>query len=204
MSYRVHEEKPHVQSRTIQETATPMHFYIQEGSKGHFAIPCWYVETKPPDKAHFHNREKHDHYGWPGPDHPDHICQHYHYHWHTHDNCGVCGLGHKRCHRQCKDYLDMRKVFPIHLRDEGYDDKVEVRFAPLRKWDDTGLKITSHIDIQDDWVVRVIVDSTACDTKGRRRDVSVALYAHRGDHVDPVTVALLTIIPAHPGVFEED
>ena len=48
----------------------------------------------------------------------------------------------------------MRRLFPIHLKDEGYTSfEVEIVDAP------DGLVATASLDPDDDWIVRVSIES---------------------------------------------
>ena len=48
----------------------------------------------------------------------------------------------------------MRRLFPIHLKDEGYTSfEVEIVDAP------DGLVATASLDPDDDWIIRVSIES---------------------------------------------
>ena len=58
------------------------------------------------------------------------------------------------CPPHCEHFIDMRKLFPIHLKDEGYTSfEVEIVDAP------EGLVATASLDPDDDWIVRVSIES---------------------------------------------
>lgn len=114
MAYRNLDKKKPVR-RVLQDTTTPNRTYVQNGATAYLAVPCWYMEARPPRKVGPHHRDHHDHWGWPDPVHPDESCQDtshldevYRYHeseqgWH-------------RVYR----LLDMSRLIPIHLEREGY------------------------------------------------------------------------------------
>jgi hypothetical protein len=184
--------------RTMQQTVTPMHFYIMEGAKSTFSIPCFYYEPPKPDRAHRHNRLLHDHLGWPNPGHPDTICQH----WHWADAC--CGKGHTSpCHRHCRDYLDLNVMIPLRFKAEGGSVN-GVRLGGLDGWNANGLTVTASIDTECDWIIRLAVSAQTVDTDGKRRDARVAIFmntVHQSQtYIQPLTTALITVLPALPGV----
>ena len=159
MSYRINEPKPQPPRRTMQKTATPHKIYMHSGESISLAIPCWYLEVRPPVPAHPHNRQLHDHLGWPGPDHPDHCCQD----WDFARSC--CSLHpHKPCDPgTCKRYLDMGRLVPIHLKEEGYKDFD----CSIVRVDEDGYKSEEAvnldtdqigIDSKDDWVIRLLLN----------------------------------------------
>ena len=48
----------------------------------------------------------------------------------------------------------MRRLFPIHLKDEGYTSfEVEIVDAP------DGLVATASLDPDDDWIIRISIES---------------------------------------------
>ena len=58
------------------------------------------------------------------------------------------------CPPHCEHFIDMRKLFPIHLKDEGYTSfDVEIVDAP------DGLVATASLDPDDDWIIRVSIES---------------------------------------------
>ena len=144
MGYRLKEPRPHKPRRNVVDLSTPMKLYIHNDTAGHFAIPCWYQEVLKPRVTEIHDRMMHDHFGWPAPDNPDHICQiptprchghhrypgeRFHYgmrfHHHRplyHQPFFICTMhldpdtcNHKGGCKACRHYLDARTVFPIHL-----------------------------------------------------------------------------------------
>ncbi len=141
MAYRKIEKKKPVR-RVLQDTAAPNRTYVQNGVTAHLAVPCWYMPLDRPQHTHLHDREWHDHIGWPRPGKPDDSCQDayllkappYKYDearggWH-----------------HAGRYLDMSKCTPIHLEREGYN-QVDIAFADKPE----GLTASGHID---DHVVR--------------------------------------------------
>lgn len=149
MAYRLHEPKRHEPRRTIVDTATPLKLYMHNGTVSNFAFPCWYQEIYPPVPAVLHNRDLHDHFGWPSPTRPDRSCQL----WIPEE--GHCIHGMQECHPHCRHYIDFRKVRPIHLLSEyeGYD-KAFVRWVK----EPNGIDYQAYIDPEEDWVVRLVVN----------------------------------------------
>lgn len=145
MSYRIREPRRHQHRRDVRDVATPSGVYVQNGATFNYAIPCWYLIAEEPRRAHCHSRAHHDHVGWPSPNHPDHICQH----WDFAHSC--CSHEHgKHVCDHCSRFLDMGLLRPIHLSKEGYD-KITVAFDSAPE----GLKATGSIDEKRDWIVRI-------------------------------------------------
>lgn len=143
--------------RTLQDTATPLHIYVKNGTSTDFAIPCWYKIVEPPREAIPHNRDIHDHIGWPTPEHPDHSCQS----WDFAHSC--CSLDHGptcRSHH-CSHYVNLGSMIPIHLRKEGYED-VKVILG-----ENDGITATGEIDSTEDWIVRLAFTSASEDATAR-------------------------------------
>lgn len=149
MGYRkVEKEKPI--RRVLQDTTTRNRTYIQNGATANLAIPCWYHLVRHPQHTHIHDREWHDHIGWPNPGSPDQSSQDayllkgapYQY---VDERGGWSSSGR---------YLDLSQFYPIHLQAEGYED-VEVTFANPPE----GLTASGYID---DHIVRFVI-SPQCD-----------------------------------------
>lgn len=153
MSYRIKERPKPKPRRTFNDSSTPSKIFIQNGTKEYIAVPCWYVEVTPPKKAHCHSRQHHDHVGWPSPNHPDHICQA----WDLAHSC--CSFDrHKHHCDHCMHYLDMDRMHPIHLTEEGYKTITPVLLnAP------SGLEMSGSIDDKSDWIVRLLVTANCKD-----------------------------------------
>lgn len=168
MSYRVH-EKPHrpLARRTAEATTTPMRVYMTADSRMEVAFPCFYQEVKRPEPAVHHDIHYHHHVGWPVYNHPDHICQMAY-------KPGTCG--HEGGCKTCRHYLDANTIFPIKLRDEGYNDDLDVAFdfTDARKklawclppdpdrpglgtfpYEDMWISGHAYIDDEEQWIIRV-------------------------------------------------
>lgn len=167
MGYRIQEKKHPEPRRDVQNTSSPSTVFIQNGTRFHYAIPCWYLIAEEPVRSHYHSREHHDHVGWPSPSHPDHICQDYEFahSCHAHE---VKGYHHDRC----RHYLDMQRLSPIHLLKEGYTD-IDIAFD--NKPD--GLSAVGYIDNRRDWVVRIVIDSFVQDAIEDRIEVPYSIFA---------------------------
>lgn len=157
-SYRIDQPKPKPKHRTMQDTSTPGEIYIHNGCTANLAIPCWYLEMRKPIPAHPHDRMHHDMIGWPTPDHPDHCCQEWDFDRHhcrrtPHLKC---------CPPRCEHFIDMRRLIPIHLEEEGYE-KVDVSILDSEKRPVEGIQYLTSIDESDDWVVRVVLDVNVPD-----------------------------------------
>ena len=151
MTYRMKEHRHPVPQRSAVDITTPVKLYVHNGTISNFAFPCWYQEVLPPVPAIRHNRELHDHHGWPNPTHPDHICQL----WIPEK--GHCIHGFSECKPHCKHFIDYKKVHPIHLLSEyeGYDPHPIIAFA--NEDSDDKIRIYGEIDEVEDWVVRLNV-----------------------------------------------
>lgn len=199
MGYRLEDKKPREPRRDVQGAASPSTVFIQNGSILEYAIPCWYLIADAPVRSHCHSRDHHDHVGWPSPTHPDHICQDYEFahgchHAHSCHNHHIKGHHHDHCDR----YLDMRKLHPIHLAKEGYED-IEIAFdnPPY------GLQAHGYIDEDRDWIVRITVDSLVTDAIENRVEIPYAVFASGNvmghDRRDVVSRGVMVILPGPIG-----
>lgn len=188
MGYRIKEHKPKPPRRDVQGTTSPSTVFVQNGTTFEYAIPCWYLIAEEPVRAHCHSRQHHDHVGWPSPTKPDHICQD----WELAHSCHAHDSGHHH-HDHCHRYLDMEKLKPIHLSDEGYES-VDVAFddAP------DGLTATGYIDEDRDWVVRVTIDAMVADAIDKRIEIPYTVFVsgkvmehYRRDAVSRGTMVIL-------------
>ena len=187
MGYRQIEKHKPKPNRTAQKTATPVRYFMQNGTTFNLAIPCWYKEIHKPIKAHHHCRAKHDHYGWPNPDHPDHSCQ-----WHDFAiECHNPFRHHGECHHH-HHYIDMADLFPIHLTKEGYS-KIIIAFDKELE----GLEAEGYIDEKDDWVIRVDFSAYLLEAIDKHVDVRFVVKVADEDEtmVDVASFGLLRILP---------
>lgn len=176
MSYRIKERPKHEPRRTFENVSTLSTIFIENGTIEHIAIPCWYVEVRPPRKAHCHSRQHHDHVGWPSPRHPDHICQA----WDLAHSC--CSFDrHKHHCDHCRHYLDMDSMIPIHLLKEGYK-KIDVSL----KDQISGLSASGVIDdsrdilgkdYKNDWIVRLTFEAKCKDAISEPKETVFAVFA---------------------------
>ena len=191
MGYRIGERhKPH-QRRTLEATACPATVFVENGATADMAFPCWYQEVHRPERVHPHSRSWHDHIGWPSPSSPDRICQR----WDFASNC--CTKGHSKCHRECKDLLDLSLFFPIHLTEEGYT-KAEVVFSGRPE----GVEGEASIDERSDWIVRVLFRAETEDALTDPIEVPYKIRVLRSDgrkHI--VTKGVLVVMP---GPYDEE
>ena len=167
MSYRIGERKPHGPVRTMQGTATPARWFVQNGTVLHMAVPCWYKVIEPPVPAHPHCRPWHDHVGWPSPRHPDHVCQR----WDFAHSC--CSFDEKK--RECDHchmYLDMSRLLPIRLRREGYTGAEVALDNPP-----SGLSASASIDADKDWIVRIDVSAKSEEAVKERVEIPFTVFA---------------------------
>lgn len=169
----------------MQDTATPGTVFVHQGTTAHLAIPCFYQEMHFPVHAHPHDRMRHDMLGWPTPEHPDHVCQE----WDFDRHCCRRTPHMKFCPPSCERFVDLGRLFPIHLTEEGYDG-VEVE-------QQTGLvTVTGRIDPDQDWVVRLDVESDVDMSVTKPQRTSVAVYVTRGDDArDLVSLVKVIVLP---------
>lgn len=144
--YRIDAPRPKPKRRTMQKTSTRGTVYVANGTTAELAIPCYYMEMHRPVPAEPHDRMRHDMLGWPTPDKPDSCCQE----WDFANSCCRRTPHMKCCPPHCEHFIDMRRLFPIHLKDEGYTRFEVEMIEPPR-----GLEATAYLDPDDDWVVRV-------------------------------------------------
>lgn len=153
-SYRIDQPKPKPPRRTLEKLTTPGTIYIHPIETVELAIPCYYMEMRPPVPARPHDRMVHDMLGWPWPDKPDCSCQEWDF-----DRHRCRRTPHMKCDPpHCKDYIDMRRLIPIHLTEEGYSGADVVLNDSEGKPVDVNtsdIQIEAHIDATDDWIVRV-------------------------------------------------
>lgn len=150
MAYRrIERERPI--KRVLQDMTTRNLTLVQNGATAYIAIPCWYQEIRHPQHTHVHDREWHDHVGWPTPDEPDRssqasyaIAKNLYAYQYDYDNEGWTHPGR---------YLDLSTMHPIHLVKEGYTG-VEIAFVNAPE----GLKAEGWLDEKDDWVVRFLIN----------------------------------------------
>lgn len=162
MAYRKIEKKKPIK-RVLQDTTTKNRTFIQNGATAHIAIPCWYQEIKHPQHTHIHDREWHDHIGWPTPDNPDGSSQAaYHLRHHAPYVYNSTEAGWRNHGR----YLNMSNLVPIHLTKEGYES-VDIAFVDPP----AGLDAEGFIDPDSDWIVRFSITSM-CD-RAINEDVEV-------------------------------
>lgn len=148
--YRIDAPRPKPKRRTMQKTSTRGRVYVANGTTAELAIPCYYMEMHRPVPAEPHDRMRHDMLGWPTPDKPDSCCQE----WDFANSCCRRTPHMKCCPPHCEHFIDMRRLFPIHLKDEGYR-----RFVVDMVDKPSGLEAEAYLDPDDDWVVRVRIEA---------------------------------------------
>lgn len=192
MSYRVNEHKHKKPNRTAQKTSTLSKYFMENGSTFRLAIPCWYYDIKPPIRARHHCKAWHDHVGQPSPHHPDHVCQ-------VHDFSSECHH-HEHCHKYHHNrrhhhhhYIDMAKLIPVHLSEEGYT-KVVVAFD--KEYD--GLSYEAWIDESDDWVIRVLFEASLEEATEKPVEVKfvIKVIDEEDNRIDVAAKGKLKILPA--------
>lgn len=190
MSYRIKEKPRPKPKRTFEDATTPSKVFIQNGTTEYIAIPCWYVEVTPPYKAHCHSRQHHDHVGWPSPRHPDHICQA----WDLAHSC--CSFNrHKHHCDHCAHYLDMDRMVPIHLSNEGY-----TAIKPVLLNAPSGLTAEGYIDDRNDWIARIKFEARCESALSQKVNTEFAVFAtgvfKGGKNVsDVIARGILEILP---------
>lgn len=198
MGYRKLEHHHHHHNRTAQKTSTPARYIMENGTTFMLAVPCWYKEIRLPERAFHHCRACHDHHGWPEPRHPDHSCQDHDFpveHIHHHDEW-QCNNPYGDIHRHHHHYLDMRKLFPIHLTGEGYSNPTVVFDKEYK-----GLSAKAYIDSKDDWVIRMFISAYLEEAEDKPIDVRFVVKVQRTDKdknkiVDVASRGKLRILPA--------
>lgn len=166
MAYRK-VKKPERIHRVLQDMTTKNRTIIQNGATAYLAIPCWYQEINHPQHTHVHDREWHDHIGWPDPNHPDRSSQAAYalrYAPYTYDK------PHERWHLYGR-YLDLSGMHPIHLLKEGYSG-VEIAFANPPE----GLHAEGYIDEKSDWVARFMINPMCPAAQDEDVNVSYTVF----------------------------
>lgn len=199
MTYRLPEHKPYEPLRTVVDTSTPSKVFVHNGTIAHLAFPCWYQEVHKPRGIHPHHRLLHDHYGWPAPDNPDHICQVWVPDRHGH----IPAIDPRYVH--VHKLLDLSRLVPIHLLEEGYT-QVEIG---LNANDDVvhaqeALNPTAYINPNEDWVIHVdlnVEDVNALKEPQRyKMSVFVSEY-DENEHLQEKDLAVLTEVVVLPSSF---
>ncbi len=193
MSYRIETRKPE-----------PPHRDLEHGASTSFAIPCYYKEIRKPIPVRHHSRLWHDHTGMPSPNHPDHICQ-----WWNFASCdcvhgahkGLLGhhertagkFGYDGCgqHLHCRDFIDMSKLFPIHLIREGYTEVLCGIYPEI-----AGIGITGYIDEIDDWIIRVHISAICESAISKMEQTNFSIFVTNGENSDPVMTGKIIVAPA--------
>lgn len=169
----------------MQDTATPGTVFVHQGATAHLAIPCFYQEAHFPVRAHPHDRMRHDMLGWPTPEHPDHVCQE----WDFDRHCCRRTPHMKFCPPSCERFVDLGRLYPIHLREEGYEGVVVEQQTGL-------VTVTGSIDAEQDWVVRLVISSEVDMEVTKPQRTSAAVYVTRGDDVkDLVSLVKIIVLP---------
>lgn len=162
MSYRIGEPKPPKPRRTMENLTSPSDIYLTLGTSTLLAVPCWYIEVHKPIPAVHHSRDYHDFKGAPSPNHRDHVCQA----WDFAHSC--CSIHHDMHHcDHCDHFIDMKRVSPIHMLEEGYED-VEVITEFMEGDSRVSLSGSASIDREDDWILRVRLSSVASEASNRK------------------------------------
>ena len=184
-SYRIDEPGPRPRQRSMQDTATPGTVFVHQGTTAHLAIPCFYQEAHAPIHTVPHDRMLHDTLGWPTPYHPDHSCQE----WDFDRHCCRRTPHLKFCPPSCERFVDLGRLFPIHLTEEGYDGVEVEQQTEL-------VTVTGRIDPDQDWVVRLDVESEVDMSVTKPQRTSVAVYVTRGDDArDLVSLVKVIVLP---------
>lgn len=184
-SYRIDEPRPPRRQRSMQDTATPGTVFVHQGATAHLAIPCFYQEAHFPVHAHPHDRMRHDMLGWPTPEHPDHVCQE----WDFDRHCCRRTPHMKFCPPSCERFVDLGRLYPIHLTEEGYESVVVEQQTGL-------VTVTGGIDEEQDWVVRLVISSEVDMEVTKPQRTSAAVYVTRGDDVkDLVSLVKIIVLP---------
>lgn len=102
-----HDERQH---RRVDATGSPGPvIVVNSGATSKLAFPCFYVDDPEADRLVPHDRDHHDHVGWPRADKADRSCQS------ALAKPGRCGARHPHA------YIDPKHLIPIMLEDEGYE-----------------------------------------------------------------------------------
>lgn len=160
-------DKPKRTHRVLQDITTKNVTPVQNGVTANLAIPCWYMEIRHPQHTYIHDREWHDHIGWPDPVRPDASSQAaymlksapYSY------DQSIEGWEHPG------RYINMSLMHPIHLLKEGYT-KVDVVFDDPPE----GLTSSGYIDENEDWVVRFLIHPMCEDAIKEDVNVSYSVF----------------------------
>lgn len=153
--------------RVLQDMTTKNKTLIQNGATAYLAIPCWYQEIRHPQHTYIHDREWHDHIGWPTPNRPDNSSQAAY----ALKNTPYLYDKQEEGWTHPGRYLDMSTMYPIHLIKEGYTE-VEVAFVEPPD----GLVAHGEINPDSDWVVRYMIHPMCDSALEEDVEVSYAVF----------------------------
>lgn len=186
MGYRIGEPKPRPPRRDMSAATTPNVIYVPNCTIANLAIPCWYEEVLRPIPARIHNRDLHDHEGWPGPHHPDGSCQEHEFASEEH-----------RHHLAW--YLDQSNLIPIHLTKEGYHVvKVALNTDKIPDEIEGSVSAVGEIDSKDDWIIRLKFSPKITSYIEDNISIPFSVYAEGDDAVDLVATGKLVVLPTVP------
>lgn len=144
-------------------------FHVYNGSTETWSFPCYYLEVDQP--IDWHDYHTHDFWGWPAPDHPDHICQMLPDYHHFLSPASVW------------KYIDMRKAIPIHLLSD-YENYEPVGSVMFDEYDDNGDGINlTGVDAQiairpapDDWIIDLYFNPSIAPFSDKPREFNFNAY----------------------------
>lgn len=195
MGYRQLELHHHHENRTAQKTSTPATFFMENGTTFSLAVPCWYKEIHLPERTWHHCRAAHDYKGWPEPNRTDNSCQDFDFRS-PHYNGWGCNNPYLNPHKYHDHYIDMARLYPIHLTEEGYTDPVVVFDTTY-----SGLVANAWIDDTDDWVIRIYISAYLSEAVEESVSTKFIVKLSRTDEdkkkiVDVAARGTLKILPA--------
>ena len=149
-------------------------FAVRNGATARITFGCYYLGK--------HDPKLHDFIGWPNPDNVDAICQEI-------SNFKLFGKKNKTIELQ-----------EIHLAEEGYD---EVAVAYEDSEYAQYLITESHIDEDDDNIIRVKVTANLPEFSDKPIDVKFTVFARKSSEtrIDAVCHAIISVLPGpvYPG-----
>jgi len=200
MSYRINHHEHRHQPSTVKDITSPGDFIVTNGASGVMGYPCFYYIMRPPAKGYKHNKNLHNHLGWPSPSFPDQSCQEHIFDTHIHlDKEHEMSVFYGQHHAAVRNYIDMNQCVPIKLRDEGYSaTSVDISADHIIQDGTFAITCSGIIDPEEQHVVKVffdVKDPLAKEEKQIYR-FSVRVHNYGTGAVDVVAHGRLIVLPA--------
>lgn len=201
--YRIQQHKHIPPIAKAHDVPTPSLITVKNGKVVEIGVPFWFYEIHDPERAFIHNRTLKDHLGYAGnisqerdlARHPEPCHRppeglspipHYQHGYHPSSNLHLHGRP-DVCGPLC-DQIDQRRLIPIHLPEYGYE--WDITWEPQE-----GLSMSCWIDEDEDWVVRLKIDTNCPDAVDKPLRSRFAMAGTADDGRRTIISGLLQIVP---------